>query len=196
MNELAEVIINRDDAPFPKTLDTVVFVPDSVQEGSTGNYQLVRTSAEGIATQSEFIAAFDENADQYSEVIDGDIYAVGSPVAGHMAPGRVLARGVISTPPFFTIKRTPNLCVPGQTTGRPGETRKYNPRAQKFNYYVGSLWLTVDYDEDGLTPAHTSLLSLRRRAQSTEVQRTHMTNSILFGEENIHRALAAAFART
>lgn len=196
MNEFAEAVVNRDDAPFPQALDTVVFVPDSVQEGSTGNYQWVRTSAEGRATQSEFAAAFNENADQYAEVIGRDIYGVGTPVAGHIAQGNVLASGVISTLPFFTIKRTPNIYVPGQTTGRPGESRKYNPRAQKFNCYVGSLWLTVDYDEELMSHAHTSLLSLRRSAQSTEVQRTQMTNTLLFGEENINKALAAALTCT
>lgn len=188
MNQLAIEIANRDDAPFLKHADTMVF--DSHKDPATeplGRYSAVRTSREGLATEEEFAAAFyPVDLTRQIELIKNlselaTTYA-GEPVTGFVTPERKQIRGMVADVPFLSVRRTPDVYLPGQTSGR----------AQPFHTFVGSLWLPIEYPAgDTRRSVHAALLTVRRDPGHEAADIPQISSSLVFGETAVAKALAA-----
>lgn len=190
MDVYAELVARREDAPFSQQPDTALFVPHEMGTTTSSHYETSRTGAEGMATPEEFVLAFGRSAYERAKAAQNELHAAGVSVAGMIGRDEVVVEGVVAGEPFWTIKRTPNMYVLPQTTAGPGEQRMPNRYSQAFNYYVGTLWLAVDYQgNEGTQRSHAALHSLSRQRGAPEVRHTAATTSLIFGEETIQKAL-------
>ena len=87
------------------------------------------------------------------------------------------------------------MYVPGQTTGlSPTEQspRHYNPQNQKFNTYVGNLWLAIEHDDETISSRlHVPLFTVVRPTTQHIGHEIIGSYHLVFGEE----AVAASFAQ-
>lgn|GEM_PF-2794201 len=179
MNGVALEIASRDDSPFPKSPDTMVFDRNKDPKiDPLGQWSPVRTSRVGIAELDEIVVALfgdeDEDVSRYTELqrLEKETNEfVGEAVTGFIHKNRTPVRGVMACMAFWAIHRTADTTMLGLTE----------------HDYVGSLWVPIDYAESRI---HTAVYTASRSIyQGAGEARVHGLPTLVFGNEAVEAAL-------
>lgn len=193
MNQLAESIVVRDDAPEPHVADTAVYNPFKLKlEAPFGMHDRVRTTRAAAATEAEVAAVMfgkpeEDSVLEYStafrlfrEAIEANSGRIKQRVHGYYHPDGKPGHGVVAADPTYVLRRPP------------GELDTSTATPVVYRDFVAHMGLLVNHYHRGhyqqiLVP----LLSLSRPEigyTGPESVRAAQSSLLLFGKQ----AVAAA----